>query len=75
MYRRSVRGEENRVFHSIIESFAEHSGVPMVLNTSFNIGNEPIVATPLDAIRSFAGSPLDLLLIEDCVVSKRGGAA
>lgn len=65
----------NGLFHSIISEFSDLTDVPMVLNTSFNIGNEPVVATPADAVRSFAASPLDVLLVENCLVRKRSAAA
>jgi carbamoyltransferase len=47
------------------------TGVPVVLNTSFNIGDEPIVLSPSDAIRSFFASGLDALVIGDSIVEKR----
>ena len=47
------------------------TGIPVVLNTSFNIGDEPIVLSPRDAIRSFFASGLDALMIGDSIVEKR----
>ena len=57
-------------FHSLVREFGALSSVPVVLNTSFNTRGEPIIETPLDAIRTFNGTGLDALFIGDFVVSK-----
>ena len=57
-------------FYDLISQFFDLTGVPAVLNTSFNIAGEPIVCSPFDAIRSFHSSPLDRLVIGDFVVKK-----
>jgi len=61
----------NPLFHSLITSFRDRSGLGCLLNTSFNLRGEPIVATPEHAISTFERSELDLLVIENCVVSRR----
>ena len=48
-----VDGAQNPLFHSLIARFRELTGVPLVLNTSFN-DQEPLVATPDDALKTFA---------------------
>jgi carbamoyltransferase len=53
----------NPLFYTIIEKFADITCVPVMLNTSFNDNNEPIVETPEDAIRCFMGTNIDALLI------------
>ena len=58
-------------YYSLIEEFAKLTGVPVVLNTSFNLRDEPIVMTPRDAIRCFAASGLDYLVVGDYIVRKR----
>ncbi len=65
-----VREELNPRYRGLIRAFGEMTGVPVVLNTSFNIGPEPIVCTPGDAARSFAGSGIEFLAIGDFLVSK-----
>lgn len=55
---------------SILESFAERTGCPAVLNTSFNIKGEPLVESPADALRSFSNVPLDLLILNDWLIDK-----
>jgi len=53
----------NPLFYTIIEKFSNLTGVPVMLNTSFNDNNEPIVESPADAIRCFMGTNIDALLI------------
>lgn len=55
----------------LLARLGELTGVPIVLNTSFNVGEEPIVLSPRDAVRSFFASGLDALVIGDCIVEKR----
>lgn len=57
-------------YRAVIERFLELSGVPMVLNTSFNIRGEPIVETPADALRCFLGCNLDVLYLGDHRIQK-----
>lgn len=59
----TVRGRDNPLFRRLIEVFYEETGVPMILNTSFNGHGEPIVNSPSDAIRRFVDSKLDALAI------------
>jgi carbamoyltransferase len=59
-------------YHRLISIFFELTGIPALLNTSFNLHGEPIVDTVADAVRTFELSGLDHLLIDDCVLlSKR----
>ncbi|GAA2682532.1 MULTISPECIES: carbamoyltransferase C-terminal domain-containing protein [Actinosynnema] len=57
-------------FRRLIERFRDLTGTPMVVNTSFNVHDEPIVCTPEDALRCFATSGLDLLFIGPFLVRK-----
>jgi carbamoyltransferase len=54
----------------VIESFGEQTGVPVVLNTSFNLRGEPIVNTPADALSTFARSGIDSLYLGDFAIRK-----
>jgi len=67
----TVTAESNPRFHAVIKAFDKITGVPVVMNTSFNVKGEPIVNTPADAIRCFLGTQIDLLVLEDVVVEKR----
>lgn len=57
-------------YRTMIEKFYEKTGIPGVLNTSFNIDGEPIVCSPYDAIRTFYSSKLDYLILGNVVVKK-----
>jgi carbamoyltransferase len=60
----------NPLFHELVSAFNRITGVPAVINTSFNVSGEPIVLTPNDAIRTFFASALNALVIDRFVVSK-----
>lgn len=63
----SVSARSNPRFHRLIEAFHDLTGVPMVLNTSFN-DREPIVCSPADAITTVLAAPIDVLAIGDFLV-------
>ncbi len=62
-------------FHKLLTEFGRITGVPVLLNTSFNVMGEPIVENPVDAIRCFFSTGLDELIVGSYVVRKRGPAA
>ncbi len=66
----TVHAETNALYHRMINEFGKLSGVPVVLNTSFNIMGEPIVESPLHAIRCFFSTGLDKLVIDNFIVHK-----
>jgi carbamoyltransferase len=66
----TVARDVNPTFHSLISRFAERSGCPLVVNTSFNVRGEPIVATPHDAFACFARTALDCLVIGPFVLRR-----
>ena len=65
----TVNKEFNLRFYKIINEFYKITGIPMLLNTSFNC-REPIVETPQHAIRTFDNTALDLLIINDWIIRK-----
>jgi carbamoyltransferase len=65
-----VTAELNPKFYNLISLFAALTGVPILLNTSFNDAGEPIVCTPADALRTFLATDLDLLAIGSFLVTK-----
>jgi len=69
----TVRREVNPFYYGVIEDFKDITGVPVVLNTSFNIRGEPIVATPVDAIRCFYGTGIDALVMPPFLLKKECG--
>lgn len=66
----TVEREHNGRFFDLITEFEKNTGVPIVLNTSFNLNGEPIVCTPNDAIRTFFSCGLDVLIIGDYMLRK-----
>ena len=66
----TVTQEMNPRFYQLIQNFYEMTGVPVVLNTSFN-ENEPIVCTPRDALRCFLQTRMDVLYLGNCVVKRK----
>jgi len=67
----TVSKKYNKLFWDLISEFKKLSGVGVLLNTSFNIKNEPIVCSPRDAILSFLNSEIDFLAIGNYLVKKR----
>ncbi len=69
----TVDRADNEPFWQVIEAFRQRTGVPIVLNTSFNVRGEPIVCTPEDAIRCFLSTDIDVLVMEGYMVAKKAG--
>ena len=66
----TVERDVNPLYWRMIQAFGERTGVPVVMNTSFNLRGEPIVCTPTDAVRTFFSSGMDALMIGSYVVEK-----
>lgn len=66
----TVTEEQNPHLYNIINKFAKLSGVPVIINTSFNLRGEPIVHTPADALKTFNNSGIDCLAISDYFITK-----
>jgi carbamoyltransferase len=64
----TVSADANPRYHSLLERFHQQTGVPVLLNTSFNQAGEPIVNSPDDAVRCFLRSGLDALAVGDYLV-------
>lgn len=66
----TVTREANLRYWSLIQEFERITGVPVLMNTSFNLRGEPIVCSPKDAIRTFYSSGLDFLILGSFVLAK-----
>lgn len=66
----TVVKETNKRFYCLIKKFGKNTGVPILLNTSFNTKNQPIVRTPKDAIETFKRMGLDYLVVGNWIVEK-----
>lgn len=64
-------GEESPLYRRLIEHFERKTGVPVVLNTSFNVRGEPIVHRPEEALADFLATGMDALFLGDLLVEKR----
>lgn len=65
--------ERGSRFHALLAAFQARTGVPMVVNTSFNVMGEPIVETPEDALWCMLSTGIDFCVLEDRLVRKRAG--
>ncbi len=66
----SVSPKYNKKYYDLIKEFYKLTDVPMLLNTSFNIKGEPIVCSPIDALKTFFSTALDILVINNYVIKK-----
>jgi carbamoyltransferase len=66
-----VTRDANPRYYDTIRAFGERTGVPAILNTSFNLKGEPMVNTPRDALRTFFSSGMDVLVMNNVLVAKR----
>ena len=66
----TVHAKTNPMYHALIKKFADITGCPMVVNTSFNVRGEPIVCTPEDAFRCFMGTDIDWLVCGNAILKK-----
>jgi len=71
----TINREQHPLYHDLVAAFGRRTGVPVLVNTSFNTRSEPIVCTPRDAIESFWSSPLDALVIGPYLLEKPAGHA
>jgi carbamoyltransferase len=67
----TVSKKVNERYYGLISAFERKTGVPMILDTSFNVADEPIVETPNDAIRCFLSTDIDLLCIGNFILKKK----
>ena len=66
----TTRREWNSRYDGLVRTFGQASGIPVLMNTSFNLRGEAMVASPSDAWSTFQRSGLDVLVLGDCVIKK-----
>ena len=66
----TVRRDWNPRYYRLVELFKKATGVPVLMNTSFNLRGEPIVTTPANALSTFSNSGIDTLVMENILVRK-----
>ena len=67
----TVHKDTNPRYHALISAFEQHTGCPVIVNTSFNVRGEPIVCTPEDAFHCFMGTGVETLAIGNCFLRKQ----
>ncbi len=70
----TVNAAQNAPYYNLLKAFHKLTGVPILVNTSFNTQGEPVVCSPRDAVESFWTSPLDALIIGSFMLEKTGVA-
>ncbi len=68
----TINRQQNALYYDLVRAFHARTGVPVLINTSFNTRGEPIVCTPRDAVECFWTSPLDALVIGSFLLEKSG---
>ena len=66
----TIRKKQNPRYYDLIKAFGKRTGIPILINTSFNIRGEPIVCTPYDAYRCMMGTGIDYLVIDRFLVKR-----
>lgn len=66
----TIRKKQNPMYYKLIKDFGKRSGIPILVNTSFNIRGEPIVCTPYDAYRCMMGTGIDYLVIDKFLIKR-----
>jgi len=66
----SVNKKDGGEYYDLISEFFKITGIPLIINTSFNYNAEPIVCSPIDAIRTFYSSGIDVLILKNYVLEK-----
>jgi carbamoyltransferase len=66
----TVRREHNERLHRLLQEFEKLTGVPVLVNTSFNIRGQPIVETPEDAVECFLSTGIEVLALHDMLITK-----
>ena len=67
----TVNRAQNQLYYDVINEFYKRTGVPVLINTSFNRRGEPIVCTPQNAIDCFLGTNMDNLVIGSFILDKK----
>jgi carbamoyltransferase len=67
----TVAEDENPRFYKLLKAFHRVTGVPVLVNTSFNVRGEPIVCTPVEAYDCFLKTDIDVLVLDRFMVRKR----
>ena len=66
----TIRRDQNHLYYDVIKEFGKLSGIPILINTSFNIRGEPIVCTPHDAYKCMMGTGIDYVVMDNFLIKR-----
>lgn len=66
----TIRRQQNPLYYDLIKEFGKLSGIPILINTSFNIRGEPIICTPYDAYKCMMGTGIDYLVMDRFIIKR-----
>ena len=66
----TINHAQHPLYYDLLQAFKRHTGVPVLINTSFNTRGEPVVCSPKDAVESYCTTPLDALVIGSFILEK-----
>ena len=66
----TIRRHQNQLYYDLIKKFGKLSGIPILINTSFNIRGEPIVCTPYDAYKCMMGTGIDCIVMGNFLIKR-----
>jgi len=66
----TIKKEQNPLYYGLIKEFGKLSGIPILINTSFNVRGEPIVCTPYDAYKCMMGTGIDYLIMDKFLIRR-----
>ncbi len=66
-----IKRKQNQLYYDVIKEFGKKTGIPMLVNTSYNIRGEPIVCTPFDAYRCMMGTGIDALFVGNFLIKRK----
>ena len=66
-----IARKDNPLYYDLIKTYMKKTGVPVIINTSFNVRGEPIVCTPEEAVNCFLSTGIDVLIMDNYVVTKK----
>ncbi len=67
----TIRREQNPHYYDLIKAFGKLTGVPILINTSFNVNNEPIICSPQDALNCIRATEIDYLILDNFLIKKQ----
>ena len=66
----SLRRKDNRIYYDLLKAYSKKTGIPVIINTSFNVRGEPIVNNPSEAVDCFISTDIDYLVMDNFLISK-----